>query len=91
MVDKPDPKKVRDVRIYRGDFKDGHMHGEGLRIFKDGSYYVGGFKHGKRHGYGEMWYANGSWYAGDWVDGFRQGVGKILKGSIYHFTITYFC
>ncbi|CAH1180418.1 unnamed protein product [Phaedon cochleariae] len=60
---------------YKGDWVNGRMHGNGVRIYKDGSSYRGDFRYGKRHGRGQMWYADESFYDGDWVKDARQGAG----------------
>lgn len=62
---------------YRGTWRNGWPEGNGLRIYKDGSYYLGEWKYGKRHGHGQMWYSNKSWYHGEWVNDSKQGLGKI--------------
>ncbi|KAJ8964568.1 hypothetical protein NQ314_004872, partial [Rhamnusium bicolor] len=66
---------------YRGDWKNGHMNGHGLRIYRDGSFYLGHWKNSKRHGYGQMWYSDKAFYDGDWVKDVRQGLGLLVRAD----------
>ncbi|XP_045473888.1 MORN repeat-containing protein 3-like [Harmonia axyridis] len=63
---------------YRGDWKGGHMHGKGLRIFPDGSFYLGNFKWDKRSGYGQLWNKDCSFYDGDWLLDKYHGEGMFI-------------
>ncbi|CAH0556095.1 unnamed protein product [Brassicogethes aeneus] len=63
---------------YRGDWKNGLMDGDGLRVYPDGSFYKGQFRRGKRHGFGQIWYADDSFYSGDWFKDVRQGLGMFV-------------
>ncbi|XP_056643717.1 MORN repeat-containing protein 3-like isoform X2 [Diorhabda sublineata] len=64
---------------YRGDWKNGKMHGEGLRVYPGIGFYIGNFKKSKRSGYGQMWYDCGAFYDGDWVDDLREGLGLYVR------------
>ncbi|XP_019875711.1 MORN repeat-containing protein 3 isoform X2 [Aethina tumida] len=75
-------RRIPDCNVYtleyRGDWRYGKMEGNGLRVYKDGSFYKGEFLRGKRHGYGQMWYADHSFYDGEWVKDLRQGEGMYV-------------
>lgn len=65
--------------FYRGEWRNGRMHGLGLRYFTDGSFYLGGYKRGKRHGHGQQWFPDGSFFDGEFKDDLREGLGKLLN------------
>ncbi|KAG5894152.1 hypothetical protein JTB14_001848 [Gonioctena quinquepunctata] len=58
---------------YRGYWKNGKQHGEGLRIYTDKGFFMGNWKYGKRDGYGQMWYEDGSYFEGNWLKDLRHG------------------
>ncbi|KAH1000074.1 MORN repeat-containing protein 3 [Dendroctonus ponderosae] len=66
---------------YRGNWQRGRMHGEGLRVFPDGSFYIGLFRHGKRHGHGRQWYADGAFFDGQYVSDVREGLGLLIRAD----------
>ena len=54
------------------------MHGNGLRVYPDGSFYVGEFKKGKRDGHGQQWYVDGAFYDGGYKNDLRHGLGNAI-------------
>jgi len=63
---------------YVGQFKDGHMDGEGVFLFHNGNKYVGQFKNGSKNGRGIMNFSNGDVYEGEFTNG-TIGVNGVLK------------
>ncbi|XP_066245982.1 MORN repeat-containing protein 3-like [Euwallacea similis] len=66
---------------YRGDWKNGKMHGHGLRIYPDGSYYIGEFRSGKRQGHGQQWYPDGAYFDGEFKNDVREGLGILIRSD----------
>jgi hypothetical protein len=64
---------------YFGGFLNGLKHGEGTRLWKDGSQYVGGWLQGKMSGRGEFIKANGDKYKGEYLNGLEHGSGTQTK------------
>lgn len=62
---------------YKGNFKNGKMHGQGTFLFNNGTKYVGSFVNGKVQGKGTMTYPNGDKYVGDFFDNVKQGKGTL--------------
>ncbi len=62
---------------YKGNFKNGKMHGQGTFLFNNGTKYVGSFVNGKVQGKGTMTYPNGDKYVGDFFDNMKQGKGTL--------------
>jgi hypothetical protein len=62
----------------------GRRHGQGVMLFKDGTY-EGGWKNGKQHGKGKYEWHSGSKYEGDWADGKFDGFGTYTwpSGATY--------
>lgn len=58
------PETNTFILDYRGDWRGGHMHGKGLKMFSDGSFYQGNFKWDKRSGHGQLWNKDCSFYDG---------------------------
>ena len=63
---------------YVGQFKDGHMDGEGTFLFHNGDKYVGQFKNSSKNGRGIMNFSNGDVYEGEFTNG-TMGVNGVLK------------
>ncbi len=61
--------------LYRGEFKDGKYHGQGIRILRSGESYEGGFSGGEYHGLGVHKFPNGSRYEGQFSEGKRSVPG----------------
>lgn len=71
-----DDSEADDRRVkYSGMFKDGHMHGAGVMISKNGARYDGMWSEGEMNGHGVYMYAHGEQYDGDFVHGKFDGVG----------------
>jgi len=70
---------------YRGQWKDGQMHGAGEYLYSDGKTYKGGFKKNQRDGIGSSTYVDGSEYSGHWEANKFHGKGKMqyIGGSVY--------
>lgn len=70
---------------YKGQIKDGKMHGIGAQVWVDGSSYVGNQKDNKSHGKGISIYANGDRYEGEWKDDKQHGKGMYIyaNGDLY--------
>eukprot|EP00438_Fugacium_kawagutii_P014143 Skav221298 [mRNA] locus=scaffold1920:331528:333771:- [translate_table: standard] len=65
-------------QVYRGQFCEDCMSGEGRMQWRDGVEYIGQFVANKREGYGTMTWMSGRWkkYAGQWKDGMQNEVGR---------------
>ncbi|MEK9724052.1 MAG: hypothetical protein VW405_11305 [Rhodospirillaceae bacterium] len=63
--------------IYKGDYRRGRRHGQGVYLFPDGSRYSGGFVNGQRHGRGVRTWPNGDRFEGGFRNGRRDGPGVI--------------
>jgi hypothetical protein len=71
--------------IYKGQLKDGKMHGEGIMQYVNGDRYEGYWEDGKFHGIGIYTWANRSSYVGEWKDGKMHGQGKYtFADGIYY-------
>lgn len=69
-------KEYRDG-TYKGNYKNGKMHGQGTILFKNGNKYVGNFVDGHMNGKGTFTYADGDKYVGDFKDDLMHGKGKL--------------
>ena len=67
--------KFKDGSVYKGQFKDGLMHGKGIMKYANGNVYNGLWKDDWEHGQGIMTYANGNVYEGLWQEG-NKAEGK---------------
>ena len=64
---------------YKGDKKDGHMHGKGTKHYADGSIYNGEWANGKRNGIGKLtWMSGKGTYYGQWKDDLKSGYGEAV-------------
>lgn len=72
------------VLYYKGDIKEGQLHGKGIMRRMDGEYYEGGFENDNPHGFGVSVTRSGK-YEGEWKAGKREGKGKMrfLLGGEY--------
>jgi hypothetical protein len=70
---------------YRGRWRDGRYHGQGVLSWDKHEFYSGNFHHGARQGRGFYQWAEDVHYNGRWVDGKRNGHGlmKNSKGNVY--------
>ncbi len=71
--------------IYKGQFKDGKMHGHGTMQWAEGKVYNGQWAAGKPAGQGTMRFKDGREYEGTWRAGqyHGQGVMKFPDGRVY--------
>jgi len=60
---------------YVGQFANERFHGEGTRMWSDGSRHKGRWSAGMKHGYGTFTSDTGLTYEGQWKDGKRHGAG----------------
>ncbi len=70
---------------YKGEWKDGRMHGVGEYNFATGEKYIGEFSNGQLSGQGRFYYRNGTVYEGRFANGRRNGSGTMTypDGSRY--------
>lgn len=52
---------------YKGEWKDGMMHGKGTFMWSKGDMYEGHWRAGKMHGHGVKKMGNGDVYEGTWL------------------------
>lgn len=60
---------------YKGNWKDGRRHGQGLAKYRDGEVYIGEWKRGRRHGHGVLHLANSEVFDGGWDANKKHGLG----------------
>eukprot|EP00756_Hemistasia_phaeocysticola_P023471 Hpha_TRINITY_DN15896_c2_g13::TRINITY_DN15896_c2_g13_i1::g.191952::m.191952 len=72
-------------RKYKGAFKAGVYHGNGLLCYEDGNYYEGNFKGGKKSGHGKEVAGEDGTYVGRFEDGRKHGRGTLEYpwGAVY--------
>ena len=86
---KPDGKDCNYTtaigNTYKGEYKEGLMHGVGTFTYNNGSKYAGEFKNGFIDGEGTLTYNNGSIYNGKFKRNFKDGYGILtyINGSRY--------
>jgi len=70
---------------YKGNFKEGRMHGNGTYEWKDGGSYIGDFREGFFEGTGVRTYESGTIYKGHFKYDKPHGAGTMTytNGSIY--------
>jgi len=70
---------ARGVAEYRGGFRAGRKHGQGVKTWPNGDRYEGGFAEDKREGAGKYTWGAGPWrgesYEGPYVNDKRHGEG----------------
>lgn len=69
-------RKVTEIEVYTGMWKDGLQEGQGELIGKTN--YKGNWKNGLPHGKGTEIWPDGSEYSGDYYKGFRHGKGHFI-------------
>ncbi|XP_066146577.1 MORN repeat-containing protein 3-like isoform X2 [Euwallacea fornicatus] len=67
--------------FYRGYWKNGKMHGHGLRIYSDGSFYIGEFRNGKRQEHGQQRYPDGAFFDGEFKNDVKEGLGIFVRAD----------
>lgn len=77
--------------FYKGNWKEGHWHGNGILRTPNGDSYEGDFVYDCRHGRGIYKYENGDVYEGDFSSDKRHGKGTFLfqQGSMYRGDFAY--
>ncbi|MBL4762334.1 MAG: caspase family protein [Gammaproteobacteria bacterium] len=76
LAAKIDPDAVfPDNSRYKGEFKNGLLHGKGNLVGADGFHYTGDFIKGLYHGHGELLYNTGESYVGAFYQGLEHGQG----------------
>ncbi|MFN5234570.1 MAG: caspase family protein [Burkholderiaceae bacterium] len=61
--------------VLEGEWRNGHLHGQGTYTHVNGDKYVGSFKDGKFHGEGAFIFANGDKYEGEFKNEQWHGKG----------------
>lgn len=68
-------KSFGDGGMYKGDFKKGMRHGQGVMYYPDGVIYTGEWHNDKRHGVGRL-VKDGNYYEGSFRDDKKCGLGR---------------
>lgn len=66
---------------YKGQFKNGQLHGVGRLRLHNGDVYIGNFSNGLFHGKGRYKFNNGDNYFGYWQKGHMHGKGTYTTSS----------
>ncbi len=69
--------RLADGSIYKGQFRQGRMHGQGIRYYRRGDVYLGWFVEGLRQGEGRLKFAEGHDFLGQWKADRREGFGRM--------------
>ncbi|XP_063723905.1 uncharacterized protein LOC134851657 isoform X2 [Symsagittifera roscoffensis] len=77
---------LRDGTRIHGEFKEGELTGNGIKVWPDNKQvYRGTFLNGHIHGHGEMTYSDGSTYVGQFMNNKRDGYGTLTdKSGVYN-------
>ena len=65
--------------VYVGSWKDGYAHGQGRRIFADGTMYEGEWRNGSMNGRGVQFLPSGLSYEGQFRASLKHGSGRLRK------------
>ena len=70
--------------MYRGEWRDGQRHGQGVFTWLNGDKFVGEYKNDRRNGQGSRTTKNSN-YVGEWKDDVYHGQGTLtlLSGNVY--------
>ncbi len=71
-------KRLPDGSTYRGEMRNGNLHGYGVLVFRDGERYEGYFVDGQKHGTGLTSFSNGEQYKGEWRQNKKNGFGSYI-------------
>ena len=80
---------ARGTAEYRGGFRAGKKHGQGVKVWPNGDRYEGGFAEDRREGRGKYSWGRGPWagesYEGPYVNDKRHGEGEYRwpSGDVY--------
>ena len=66
---------------YKGELKNGKIHGVGTFFFKTGTRYEGQWQNGEKHGIGKYFFTNGNRYEGNYVRGKKNGYGILYYSA----------
>jgi hypothetical protein len=66
---------IEGDNIYKGDFSNDEMHGQGEMTFASGATYIGQFVHNKFEGQGTYVWPDNSSYTGSWRNNRMHGDG----------------
>ena len=81
--------EARGTAEYRGGFRAGKKHGQGVKAWPNGDRYEGGFAEDRREGRGKYTWGSGPWrgesYEGPYVNDKRHGEGvyRWPSGDVY--------
>jgi hypothetical protein len=81
--------EARGTAEYRGGFRAGKKHGQGMKSWPNGDRYEGGFAEDRREGQGKYSWGRGPWagesYEGPYVNDKRHGEGvyRWPSGDVY--------
>jgi hypothetical protein len=64
---------------FRGELKDGEMHGVSCVLVDGGDRYEGGYHRGQRSGWGTLFLSNGHQISAKWADGRPGGDNAVLR------------
>eukprot|EP00730_Choanoeca_flexa_P007175 TRINITY_DN12290_c0_g1_i1.p4 TRINITY_DN12290_c0_g1~~TRINITY_DN12290_c0_g1_i1.p4 ORF type:complete len:136 (+),score=4.43 TRINITY_DN12290_c0_g1_i1:2378-2785(+) len=64
--------------VYKGEFQNGQMTGQGYRRYLNSNSYIGHFEHGERSGRGRLIEADGSRYEGPFVNSLKHGPNAVV-------------
>ncbi|ORY17606.1 hypothetical protein BCR34DRAFT_22357 [Clohesyomyces aquaticus] len=68
-------------QYYKGEMKNGHRHGQGIRIYHTGATYEGTFLLSRRHSHGLYTFQNGDTYEGEWFQDQQHGTGTFVEAA----------
>ena len=67
--------------IYKGNFQNGRINGQGILYFENGDKYLGSWVDQKREGKGKLAFVNGDEYIGQFSDNKMHGTGIMTYAS----------
>ena len=68
-------------RIYKGEWKDGKIHGYGEFNWIEGKKYYGFYKYDLKDGFGFYYWPDDKFFVGFWKEGKQHGISKYIKGN----------
>lgn len=72
---------TKSGNIYKGNFVNGKIEGDGEAIFTKGDYYKGGMSNGNFSGYGTYLFKSGNKYEGQFLKGKQHGKGRFTEAD----------
>lgn len=76
----------KNGNCFKGEWKNGNIHGNGKFYFSSGNIYIGNFLYNLKNGYGTFFYVNAKEkYQGHWKNDLKHGKGKYFhaNGNIF--------